>query len=424
MAAENVTEQFHGGANIHNHDVPLDKTGLEVGQWSLILPSGVEDPDELPPILGGRRVTGDDRKDYFLDIDANPRTQDLTKEEIVELSKRIEAGVTASILLALTNPESQEEALWHLTSVEVARLRPTRRSRKDMDADWLTDAAKVQPQVEEYLAWAKEIVQDMGKHAVTELNLLVNDGKDAENHLVEAHVRWAIKVAGRSKYGGRGLSPIELIQLANTGLVHAMQKFDYTQGYAFTTYSTAWIEQRIKRAFPGARLVGLPEWLYDTLRQLHNAKEELRAKYNRPPTHKELAAKLNVSEEKILELQLYNTDRPLSLDMPVGTEAGSDQLGNFVADTSSLSVEDETMYTELKAIIEHILTTQATPDEAEIFRQRYGLDGGGMEDFKEIGKTLHIHTKVVQRLCEQARRKIAAPHNRHLFKGYLHGVEW
>ncbi|WP_308282723.1 sigma-70 family RNA polymerase sigma factor [Pseudonocardia nigra] len=223
---------------------------------------------------------------------------------------------------------------------------------------------------------------DLDKQYAAGLRAIVRDGQQARNHLLEANLRLVVSLAKR--YTGRGMPLLDLIQEGNLGLIHAVEKFDYTKGFKFSTYATWWIRQAITRGMADqARTIRLPVHLVEQLNKLARTKRALHQKLGRDATHKELAAESGIDEEKIADLLDHARD-PVSLDMPVGSEEDA-PLGDFIEDGEATDAET-TVISHL--LHDDLLRVLATLEEREqqIVRMRYGLDDDQPHTLDQIGR--------------------------------------
>jgi len=286
------------------------------------------------------------------------RTALLTAEQEVDLAKRIEAGVFAAHKL-----ESAK------------RLSPQRR---------------------------------------IDLKLIVRDGNRARNHLLVANLRLVVSLAKR--YTGRGMPLLDLIQEGNLGLIRAVEKFDYTKGFKFSTYATWWIRQAISRGMADqGRTIRLPVHLVEQVNKLSRLKRELHQQLGRDATMAELAAESGIPEEKIADLLDHARD-PVSLDMPVGSDEEA-PLGDFIEDSESTSAEAAVVAGFMHDDINKVLRTL---DEREqtVVRLRYGLDDGRPRTLDEIGRVFGISRERVRQIERDSMAKLRAGERSEVLRAY------
>jgi RNA polymerase primary sigma factor len=287
----------------------------------------------------------------------------LNAEEEVELAKRIEAGLYAA-----------------------------ERVRRTEDT---TD--KISPQLRRDLRW------------------IVRDGERAKNHLLEANLRLVVSLAKR--YTGRGMAFLDLIQEGNLGLIRAVEKFDYTKGYKFSTYATWWIRQAITRAMADqARTIRIPVHMVEVINKLGCIQRELRQDLGREPTPEELAKEMDITPEKVLEIQQYARE-PISLDQTIGDE-GDSQLGDFIEDSEAVIAVDAVSFTLLQDQLQSVLTT-LSEREAGIVRLRFGLIDGQPRTLDQIGHIYGITRERVRQIETKTMAKLRHPSRSEPLRDYL-----
>ena len=288
----------------------------------------------------------------------------LTAEEEVELGKRIEAG-----LYAAEKIHAAEDS-----------------------------AERLSPQLHRDLGW------------------IVRDGQRAKTHLVEANLRLVVSLARR--YTGRGMPLLDLVQEGNLGLIRAMEKFDYTKGYKFSTYATWWIRQAITRAMADqARTIRVPVHISEMINTLGYLKRELLHDLGREPTPEELARQMDITPKKVLEIQHYARG-PLSLDQTIGEE-GTSPLGDFIQDSDAVLAIEAVSFTLLQEHLHSVLAT-LSEREANIIRLRFGLIDGRPRTLDEIG---HVHGVTRERIRQiecKTMTKLRHPSLSQALRDYLH----
>jgi RNA polymerase primary sigma factor len=287
----------------------------------------------------------------------------LNAEEEVELAKRIEAG-----LYAAERVRTAEE-----------------------------DGEKVPPQMRRDLKW------------------IVRDGERAKNHLLEANLRLVVSLAKR--YTGRGMAFLDLIQEGNLGLIRAVEKFDYTKGYKFSTYATWWIRQAITRAMADqARTIRIPVHMVEVINKLGRIQRELLQDLGREPTPEELAKEMDISPEKVLEIQQYARE-PISLDQTIGDE-GDSQLGDFIEDSEAVVAVDAVSFTLLQDQLQSVLAT-LSEREAGVVRLRFGLTDGQPRTLDEIGQVYGVTRERIRQIESKTMSKLRHPSRSQVLRDYL-----
>jgi RNA polymerase primary sigma factor len=287
----------------------------------------------------------------------------LNAEEEVELAKRIEAGLYAA-----------------------ERIRRTQEAGE-----------KVSPRLHRDLRW------------------IVRDGERAKNHLLEANLRLVVSLAKR--YTGRGMAFLDLIQEGNLGLIRAVEKFDYTKGYKFSTYATWWIRQAITRAMADqARTIRIPVHMVEVINKLGRIQRELLQDLGREPTPEELAKEMDITPEKVLEIQQYARE-PISLDQTIGDE-GDSQLGDFIEDSEAVVAVDAVSFTLLQDQLQSVLAT-LSEREAGVVRLRFGLTDGQPRTLDEIGQVYGVTRERIRQIESKTMSKLRHPSRSQVLRDYL-----
>jgi len=337
------------------------KAAKEENESAGFVVSDKDDDDQPAQQVVTAGATADPVKDYLKQIG---KVALLNAEQEVELAKRIEAGLFA------------EE-----------RLATTEFNRDDKD----------QRRFERDLKW------------------IAHDGKRAKNHLLEANLRLVVSLAKR--YTGRGMLFLDLIQEGNLGLIRAVEKFDYTKGYKFSTYATWWIRQAITRAMADqARTIRIPVHMVEVINKLARVQRQMLQDLGREPTPEELAKELDMTPEKVVEVQKYGRE-PISLSTPLG-EDGDSEFGDLIEDSEAVVPADAVSFTLLQEQLHQVLDT-LSEREAGVVSMRFGLQDGQPKTLDEIGKVYGVTRERIRQIESKTMSKLRHPSRSQVLRDYL-----
>ena len=352
------------------------------------------------------------------------KTFDERKEELVKRGKEVGFITYEQLADALKGLDLDADSLDDLyntlteNNIEIVSENESDDDQSDrlmLSDNELTKDLNINDPVRMYL---KEIGQIKLLTLEEELELadrIEQGDEDAKNILAEANLRLVVSIAKR--YVGRGMLFLDLIQEGNIGLMKAVEKFDVSKGYKFSTYATWWIRQAITRAIADqARTIRIPVHMVETINKLIRTSRHLLQQNGREPTPEEIAAEMEIPVEKVLEIQKIAQD-PVSLETPIGEEDDS-HLGDFIEDEDSPSPQDAASYTMLKEQLNDVMKT-LTPREAKVLRLRFGLDDGKSRTLEEVGKQFNVTRERIRQIEAKALRKLRHPSRSKKLKEYM-----
>jgi RNA polymerase primary sigma factor len=337
-------------------EAPAETTDAadEVEETGFVITNDDDDAPAQQVATAG--ATADPVKDYLKQIG---KVALLNAEQEVELAKRIEAGLFAE--------------------------------------ERLNSGAKIDPKHKRELWW------------------IAQDGKKAKNHLLEANLRLVVSLAKR--YTGRGMLFLDLIQEGNLGLIRAVEKFDYTKGYKFSTYATWWIRQAITRAMADqARTIRIPVHMVEVINKLARVQRQMLQDLGREPTPEELAKELDMTPEKVVEVQKYGRE-PISLHTPLG-EDGDSEFGDLIEDSEAVVPADAVSFTLLQEQLHSVLDT-LSEREAGVVSMRFGLTDGQPKTLDEIGKVYGVTRERIRQIESKTMSKLRHPSRSQVLRDYL-----
>ena len=342
-------------------------------------------------------ITGDE-----LDAFDNYDFSAMDEEEFSKLMENIDKG-------ALVNPDGSPVDKYAELESEIEQMMSSEEIEKMQEGLAIDDPVRM---------YLKEIGQVPLLEAEREHELaerMMNGDEHAKNMIVQANLRLVVSIA--KKHVGKGMAFLDLIQEGNLGLMKAVDKFDYSKGFKFSTYATWWIRQAITRAVADqARTVRIPVHMVETIHKVSRVSRNLLQELGREPTPEEIAAEIGMTPEKVRDTMKYALE-PVSLETPIGEEEDS-HLGDFIPDEDSPAPSDAASYTLLKEQLNEVLHT-LTPREEQVLKLRFGLLDGKTRTLEEVGKEFDITRERIRQIEAKALRKLRHPSRSKRLRDYL-----
>ena len=400
-------------------EVPQDSQSEEVEDLEddIVEEAQLEDVEDIDADVDDIEVDADDAdeddsEDKDSDDDASSQDQDSKPQAV--------AAVRSKGGFVVSDSDETDEPVQQVT-VAGATADPVKDYLKQigkvslLNAEQEVDLAR---RIEAGL-YAEELLKttsnDLTSRQRRELHILAQDGQQAKNHLLEANLRLVVSLAKR--YTGRGMQFLDLIQEGNLGLIRAVEKFDYTKGYKFSTYATWWIRQAITRAMADqARTIRIPVHMVEVINKLARVQRQMLQDLGREPTPEELAKELDMTPEKVVEVQKYGRE-PISLHTPLG-EDGDSEFGDLIEDSEAIVPADAVSFTLLQEQLHRVLDT-LSEREAGVVSMRFGLGDGQPKTLDEIGKVYGVTRERIRQIESKTMSKLRHPSRSQVLRDYL-----
>lgn len=316
--------------------------------------------------------------------------------------------------LATLSPEEIDEVMEKIQA-EGIKIVDTIVASNDLELEKLMNQANIDDPVKMYLKDIGKVPLLSPEEEIELAKRMAEGDEEAKHRLSEANLRLVVSIAKR--YVGRGLLFLDLIQEGNFGLMKAVEKFDYTKGFKFSTYSTWWIKQSITRAIADqARTIRIPVHMVETINKLTRVTRQLTQKLGREPSVEEIAKEMNITEEKVREIMKISQDT-VSLDTPVGEEEDSN-LGTFIQDENAISPQESAAQVMLKEQLLEVLNT-LTPREQKVIMLRYGIEDGHSRTLEDVGKEFNVTRERIRQIEAKALKKLRQPSRSKKLKDFL-----
>ena len=400
-------------------EVPQDSQSEEVEdlEEEIVEEAQLEDVEDIDADVNDIEVDADDEDE---DDSEDKDSEDEASSQDQDSKPQAVAAVRSKGGFVVSDSDETDEPVQQVT-VAGATADPVKDYLKQigkvslLNAEQEVDLAR---RIEAGL-YAEELLKttsnDLSSRQRRELHILAQDGQQAKNHLLEANLRLVASLAKR--YTGRGMLFLDLIQEGNLGLIRAVEKFDYTKGYKFSTYATWWIRQAITRAMADqARTIRIPVHMVEVINKLARVQRQMLQDLGREPTPEELAKELDMTPEKVVEVQKYGRE-PISLHTPLG-EDGDSEFGDLIEDSEAIVPADAVSFTLLQEQLHRVLDT-LSEREAGVVSMRFGLGDGQPKTLDEIGKVYGVTRERIRQIESKTMSKLRHPSRSQVLRDYL-----